>query len=138
MAVRPWANKGNAMVANPTMDQIGAARDRCWDDELPRLVADTGDRKAQEQLCDLTIGTTYALALRVVGERGNAEEVVEDAQWQVCREADRYDAAPGRPLAWLLTICRSRPLGALRRRDPAQPGVRGVLQSAKSENAHEN
>jgi RNA polymerase sigma factor (sigma-70 family) len=111
------------MVADPTMDEEIPARDAPQVDELPALIARmaAGDQKALERLYDLTVGKTYALALRIVRERGAAEEVVEDTYWQAWREAQRFNAARGRPLAWLLTICRSRALDALRRADPAQP-----------------
>jgi len=46
-----------------------------------------------------------------------AEEVVEDAFYQAWREAARYDAGRGNPLAWLLIMVRSRALDWLRRRD---------------------
>jgi RNA polymerase sigma-70 factor (ECF subfamily) len=37
--------------------------------------------------------------------------------WQT---ASNFDASRGKPIAWLLTICRSRALDHLRRRDPAE------------------
>jgi RNA polymerase sigma factor (sigma-70 family) len=115
--------RGKAMVAIPTMDEEIPARDAPQVDQLPGLIARMadGDQKALERLYDLTIGKTFAVALRIVRDRGAAEEVVEDTYWQAWREAARFDAARGRPLAWLLTICRSRALDALRRADPAQP-----------------
>jgi RNA polymerase sigma factor (sigma-70 family) len=111
------------MVAIETMNEESPAPLLAQDGELPGLIARMagGDQKALERLYDLTIGKTYALALRIVRERGAAEEVVEDTYWQAWREAARFDSARGRPLAWLLTICRSRALDALRRADPAQP-----------------
>lgn len=111
------------MVAIETMNEESPAPLLAQDDELPGLIARmaAGDQRALERLYDLTVGKTYALALRIVRERGAAEEVVEDTYWQAWREAQRFDAARGRPLAWLLTICRSRALDALRRADPAQP-----------------
>lgn len=49
-----------------------------------------------------------------------AEEVTEDAYWQVWRQALRFDPARGNAMAWLLTIARSRALDTLRRADPAE------------------
>jgi RNA polymerase sigma-70 factor (ECF subfamily) len=63
------------------------------------------------------------VALRIMRDRSRAEDVVVEVYWQVWRDAARFDRARGEPLGWLLTICRSRALDALRRRDPAsQPG----------------
>jgi RNA polymerase sigma-70 factor (ECF subfamily) len=78
------------------------------------------DEQALGDFYDQTLGRAYALALRIVRRPDTAEEVVEDAYFQAWREASRYDAGRGAPLAWLLTIVRSRALDALRRRDDAQ------------------
>ena len=48
------------------------------------------------------------------------EIVVSDVYLQVWRKASTYDAARGRILPWLLTICRSRALDILRRKDEAE------------------
>jgi RNA polymerase sigma-70 factor (ECF subfamily) len=76
-----------------------------------------GDQAAFAAFYDATLARAYALARRICGDVHLAEEVVEDAYVQAWREAARYDARRGVPLAWLLTITRSRALDALRRRD---------------------
>lgn len=77
------------------------------------------DERALAEFYDATLGKAYGLTLRLVRHAGLAEEVVSDAYHQVWREAARYDAARGAPLTWLLMICRSRALDALRARDSA-------------------
>lgn len=77
------------------------------------------DQAALAELYDATAGRVYALALHIVGDRASAEEVVSDTYYQVWKQADRYDIRRGRTLAWMLTICRSRALDKLRRRDTA-------------------
>ena len=79
------------------------------------------DQKAFEAFYDATLPRAFALARRICIDTALTEEVVEDAYMQVWRDAGRYDPARGVPLAWLLTITRSRALDALRRRDEAQP-----------------
>ncbi len=79
------------------------------------------DQTAFARLYDLTSGRVYGLALRILGRRDAAEEVVSDAYLQIWQQAARYDASRGVPLAWMLTIARSRALDYLRRRDEAQP-----------------
>jgi RNA polymerase sigma-70 factor, ECF subfamily len=108
------------------------------DDELRALIARTAqhDERALERLYDLTFGKVYAVALRIMRNAEAAEEAVEDTYWQAWREAARYDPARGRALTWLLTICRSRALDALRRREPAE--VTGDFESLQSEVAAEN
>jgi RNA polymerase sigma-70 factor (ECF subfamily) len=80
-----------------------------------------GDQRAFEAFYDATLPRAFALARRMCVDSGLTEEVVEDAYVQAWREAGRYDPTRGAPLAWLLTITRSRALDALRRRDEAQP-----------------
>jgi RNA polymerase sigma factor (sigma-70 family) len=78
-----------------------------------------GDEQAFGAFYDATIGRVFGLALRIVRRRDVAEEVAEDAYMQVWQQASRFDASRGKPLSWLLTICRTRALDYLRRKDDA-------------------
>ncbi len=80
-----------------------------------------GDEAALAHLYDLTLSRVHALALRITARRDLAEEVCIESYWQAWREAVRYDAARGQPLAWLMVMVRSRALDALRRLDRAIP-----------------
>ena len=108
-------------VTEPSLKN-GAGSGTRLDAELGAVIARTAlqDERALERLYDLTFGKVYAVALRILRNAEAAEEVVEDTYWQAWREASRYDPARGRALTWLLTICRSRALDALRRREPAE------------------
>ena len=77
----------------------------------------SGDEVALGHLYDLTLSRVYGLALKITGRRDLAEEVCIETFWQSWREAGRYDAARGQPLAWLMVMTRSRALDALRRLD---------------------
>lgn len=92
------------------------------DAELCALVARIAaqDEAALETLYDFSSARLYGLARRITGDAGAAEEVVADAYWQIWQQAARYDAARGRVLAWMLTICRSRALDWRRRQDQAE------------------
>lgn len=79
------------------------------------------DESALAAFYDATVTRAYGLALRIVRNAALAEEVVADAYHQAWREAARFDAARGNPIAWMLVICRTRALDALRARDPAIP-----------------
>lgn len=78
------------------------------------------DESALAAFYDATVNRVYGLALRITRASHVAEEVASDVYWQVWQQADRYDAARGKVLTWLLTLCRSRALDTLRRRDHAE------------------
>lgn len=78
------------------------------------------EQSALESFYDITVARAYGVALRITGRRDAAEEVVADVYWQVWQQAGRYDTQRGSVLGWLLTICRSRALDHLRRRDKAE------------------
>lgn len=71
-------------------------------------------------LYEQTLARVHGLALRITQRRDLAEEVCVETYWQVWREAVRFDAGRGHPLAWLMMMTRSRALDALRRLDPAE------------------
>jgi len=77
------------------------------------------DQAALSEMFDMTAKRVYAFALRIVRDAGLAEEVTDDTLFQAWREANRFDASRGKVITWLLTICRSRALDALRRADVA-------------------
>jgi RNA polymerase sigma-70 factor (ECF subfamily) len=93
------------------------------------------DQAAFARFYDLTSARVYGLALRIVLRRDLAEEVTSDAFFQVWRQAGRYEAARGSPLAWVLTIARSRALDALRRRDPAEPHADPTIMQTEAASA---
>ena len=77
----------------------------------------TGDEAALARLYELTLPHIYGMAFKITGRRDLAEEVCTETFWQSWREAGRYDALRGHPLAWLMVMARSRALDALRRLD---------------------
>lgn len=74
-----------------------------------------GDEGALESFYTATLSKVYGVAYRIVGETSKAEDVVTEVYYQVWQQADRYQTDRGSPLAWVLTISRSRALDQLRR-----------------------
>ncbi len=56
----------------------------------------------------------FTLVFRIVGSREDAEDVLVDVFWQVWQQAARYDSSRGKPVAWLLTIARTRAIDCVR------------------------
>jgi len=75
-----------------------------------------GDTEALGELYDRYAGTATATALRVVGSREEAEDVVHDAFVAVWRKIDRFDAERGALRAWLMTVVRNRAIDRVRAR----------------------
>jgi RNA polymerase sigma-70 factor (ECF subfamily) len=73
------------------------------------------DERALAALYDATSARVFGLVQRIVRSAALAEEVVEDAYFQVWRQAARFDPARGKALTWLLAMARSRAIDALRR-----------------------
>jgi RNA polymerase sigma-70 factor (ECF subfamily) len=61
------------------------------------------------------------VALRILGAREEAEEVVQDVFWQLWRAALRYDPVRGRFSTWLFSVARNRSIDRLRSRGRALP-----------------
>ena len=75
----------------------------------------TGDEQALSQFYHLSVNRVYGLASRITGTPETAEEVVGDVYLQVWNSAVKFDSERGNAITWLLMICRSRSLDALRR-----------------------
>lgn len=88
---------------------------RASDASLMFRVAD-GDASALAEVYDRHAGGVYALALRVLGEQGDAEDVVQEVFSQAWRFAARYDPSRGSLAAWLLVMTRTRAIDRLRGR----------------------
>lgn len=73
-----------------------------------------GDQAALAEFYDATSRYVFGLALRIVGDRSAAEEVVIDVYLQVWRQAALFDPGRGTPAAWLFAMTRSRALDLLR------------------------
>ncbi len=85
------------------------------------------DADALGLLYDRHAGRLLGLAHRIVGETGEAEEVLQEVFLWVWRSASGFDAGRGTVLGWLLMATRSRAIDRLRARRPAlRAGLRAV------------
>ena len=75
-----------------------------------------GDGQALATLYDRHSRVTFSLALRILGEPHEAEEIVQDVFAQAWRQAARYDRSRGAVVAWLLMMTRSRAIDRVRAR----------------------
>jgi len=87
-----------------------------------RLLAErlrSGDREALGELYDRYASVAMAVAVRVVSDREQAEDLVHDAYVAVWQKIDRFDPSRGSLRSWLLTIVRNRAIDRLRGTRPS-------------------
>jgi RNA polymerase sigma-70 factor (ECF subfamily) len=78
----------------------------------------SGDQSALAELYDRYSSVVYAVALRVLGDTGAAEDILQDVFLQLWRNPGAFDSARGSLGAWLAVITRNRAIDSLRRRKP--------------------
>jgi len=77
-----------------------------------------GDREALRQLYDATSAKLFGVCLRILSDREESEDVLQDVYVTIWRRADRFDAARASVMTWLSTIARNRAIDRLRARGP--------------------
>ena len=87
------------------------------------------DERALGELYDRHGEMAYALALAMVREGADAEEVVADVFGQVWRRAAQYDPGRGSVAAWLATITRTRALDLIRARGRRTRAIERAAQA---------
>ena len=84
-------------------------------DDVALLKAIAGkDEKAVSQLYDRYRVVLFGLLVRILNNREEAEDVLQELFLQVWHRAGDYDPNRGRPFTWLVTLARSRAIDRLR------------------------
>lgn len=96
------------------------------DQELIAKIAG-GDAEAIGLLYDRHAPTLLPLALRIVRDRAEAEDVVHDAFVAVSDRAEKYSLDRGSVIAWLVTLTRNLAIDRTRRRDRRGSIARDII-----------
>jgi len=90
------------------------------------------DEAALAQLYDRYDRILFGLLMRILNNREEAEDVLQEVFLQVWRKAADFDERRGRPFTWLVTLARSRGIDRLRtiasRERVAEAGAREVSE----------
>jgi RNA polymerase sigma-70 factor, ECF subfamily len=70
------------------------------------------------ELYDRYSGIVYSVALRVLGDTGAAEDVLQEVFMQLWRNPGLFDSSRGNLAPWLAVIARNRSIDAIRKRRP--------------------
>ncbi|MBV8782628.1 MAG: sigma-70 family RNA polymerase sigma factor [Gammaproteobacteria bacterium] len=95
------------------MPEPSGANESLTAEALLRRVA-LGDRAAFEALYRLSADKLFGICLRVLGERAEAEEVLQEVYTAVWRKAAQYDERQGSVMSWLSITARNRSIDRLR------------------------
>lgn len=85
-----------------------------------------GDRAALRFVYSATSAKLFGVCLRILGDRSEAEDVLQDVYLTVWQKAGRFDDALASPITWLVAIARNRSidrvrsLGPRRRQEPIE------------------
>lgn len=102
------------------------------DVQLLKAVA-VKDESALGQLYDRYRVILFGILVRILNDRAEAEDVLQETFLQVWRRAADFDESRGRPFTWLVTVARSRGIDRLR----ALASRERVAQAGAQENPEE-
>lgn len=98
------------------------------DEELVACLVE-GDEAALGELYDRHADSLFRTALLRLGDRGLAEEVLQDTYLALWTRAELFDGSQGSVIGWLSTIARNRAIDRLRSsaRRPAPVALSGLV-----------
>ena len=73
-----------------------------------------GDQEAFGQLYERSSSLLFTLLLRIIGNQSEAADLLQEVYLEAWRKASNYEADRGSPMAWLITLARSRAIDRLR------------------------
>jgi len=129
---RTCAGLGDVLPSAATRSR-GHLTDRTDIETLIARVA-LRDRAAFSALYDATSAKLFGVCLRVLGNRAEAEDALQDVYVRLWQKADRYRPVGARPMTWLIAVARNLAIDRRRARrastediekvpEPAAPGL---------------
>jgi RNA polymerase sigma-70 factor (ECF subfamily) len=100
--------------------------------EIAALLARTAlrDRAAFRDLYQRTSAKLFGVVLRILKDRAEAEEALQEVYVKIWQRADRYVAGSYSPISWLVAVARNHALDILRARKPVSDDIDLALEVA--------
>jgi RNA polymerase sigma-70 factor, ECF subfamily len=122
----PAAEPQRSLVGDATRRGSG---DYAAGDEMRLTRVEGGDQQAMTELFDQYSRMVYSVALRVLKDPGQAEDVMQEIFFQVWRNPEAFVSGRGSLGAWLAVMARNRAIDSLRKRRPTDSVDDVVLAS---------
>lgn len=100
--------------------------------DIADLIARTAlrDRTAFQTLYLATSAKLFGVTLRILRDRSEAEEALQEVYVKIWQRADRYVVGGYSPISWLVAVARNHCLDLLRARKPASDDIEAAFDLA--------
>lgn len=88
------------------------------------------DRGAFRQLYTRTSAKLFGVALRILRDRAETEEAIQEIYIKIWQKADRYVAGQYSPISWLVAVARNHALDKVRVKRPISEDIDAALDIA--------
>ena len=88
------------------------------------------DRRAFRDLYARTSAKLYGVTLRILKDRSEADEALQEVYVKIWQRADRYVPGGYSPISWLVAVARNHSLDVLRARKPRSEDIDLALDVA--------
>ena len=88
------------------------------------------DRQAFRTLYTRTSAKLYGVTLRILRDRSEAEEALQEVYVKIWQRADKYVPGGFSPISWLVAVARNHALDVLRARKPQSEDIDTALEVA--------
>lgn len=98
-------------------------------DDIGHLIARCAlkDRMAFERLYDATSAKLFGVTLRLLRNRSEAEDAMQDVYVKIWAHADRFGTGKQSPMAWLIVVTRNHCIDLIRARKPSATDIDEVF-----------
>lgn len=100
--------------------------------DITKLIVRTsmGDRPAFDSLYRVTSAKLFGVCLRVLNDRAEAEEALQEVFVKIWTKADRFAASDLSPISWLVAIARNHAIDRVRARRRPHSDIYDALDIA--------